>query len=253
MPPATSSDGQPSKPPSSPSSSPAPDTHAQAVGSAVHDLNNLLTAILGYTDVLAEHLGPDSRVHPIMDHIRSAARRAGALTEELLVLHRSAREKPRPIDLNAFLQQLLPTLYALLRSRPEIDLRVDLHAPPPVALVRSTDLERVVLNLTTNARDAMPGGGRLVLSTSLVEAPAAPASDSQSSIRSSALSVQDDGPGVPDSLRDRVFEPFFTTKDGGTGLGLASARTLVERNGGAIRLHSRPGKGTIFQVLFPAL
>jgi signal transduction histidine kinase len=223
------------------------------LGTAAHDLNNLLTAIHGYVHLLADHLRDQPRALSLLGEIDSAARRAGVLTEDLLALQRHDHAPCQHVDLNTFLQELSPTLRAILAPLPDLRLRLDLQPEPLVALVRPSDLERAVLNLTTNARDALRGHGTLVFTTRLIEAvpPGSPPGTSPTFF--SALSVSDDGPGIPSSIRSRILDPFFTTKGSeGSGLGLTSANLLVASNGGFLRVDSQPGCGTTFEIWLTA-
>ncbi len=207
-------------------------------GGIAHDFNNLLTAIQGYVELVRFDMPPDS---PASRHLREAlvaSQQASTLTRRLLTFARRQPAHPRTIDLCGLLARMEPMLRQLVRE--DIDLvlrRCDCRC-----WVRADEgqIEQVFVNLVLNARDAMPNGGRLSIST----APDGP------DVR---LEVADTGVGMDEATLARVFEPFFTTKElgGGTGLGLSTVHGIVEQCGGRIDVRSRPGEGSTFRVRFP--
>ncbi|MCC6224391.1 MAG: PAS domain S-box protein [Thermoleophilia bacterium] len=217
----------------------------QAVGQlaagVAHDFNNLLTAIQGYAELLHGSLdGGDSRRNEV-DEIARAARRGAELTRRLLAFSRREHVEAGAVDVGDLLERFEPLLRGVLGEA--IELHLDRGAPLPAVLAVSDELEQVVLNLATNARDAMPGGGRLAISVS------------ERSEGTVAIDVVDTGSGMSEDVRSRAFEPFFTTKERGhgTGLGLATVWGIVERAGGTVELDSEPGAGTRVTVSLPAL
>jgi CheY-like chemotaxis protein len=152
--------------------------------------------------------------------------------------------KPEAIDLGRSLQEFRPVLQRLLRA----DVVIEIDAPETTArvLVDRSCLEQVLLNLAVNARDAMPGGGRMVLSARTIAA-------GEDETGWAVLSVRDTGQGMDKATLERVFEPFYTTKADGTGLGLATVLDIVKRSNGRVEVHSEEGVGTTFDVFFPAL
>jgi two-component system cell cycle sensor histidine kinase/response regulator CckA len=180
-----------------------------------------------------------------VDDIQAAAERASGLTRQLLSFSRKQPTRPEVIDLSDTVGGLAGLLGRLLGER--VTVRTE-FAPRPV-WVRADrgQLEQVVMNLAVNAKDAMPGGGTLTLTTSEAPAPAATGG------RSAVLGISDTGCGMTDEVKARIFEPFFTTKEigKGTGLGLATVYGIVEQAGGVIEVESAPGVGTTFRIRLP--
>lgn len=203
-----------------------------------HDLNNMLTAILVHVDlaVMSEsgRLGPRA-----VQDIRLAATCAAGLTDRLLTLSRRRGGQPVDVDLTSTIEGLKELLARLLGDR--AGLAVDLPDHPVVVRANRGQIEQVLLNLVTNARDALPDGGQVCIALD---------GDPEGRAR---LVVSDDGPGIDPELAEEVFQPFFTTKDGdrNTGLGLATVRMVVEDVGGTIDLRSEPGAGATFCIRLP--
>jgi len=225
----------------------------QLAGGVAHDFNNLLTVIEGHCDILLHDLAPDQPGRAEVGEIQQAAQRASELTRQLLAFSRRQTLRPRVFDLpdrvenlGAILRRLIGEDIELVFSTQESELRVD--ADP-------NQIEQVLVNLAVNARDAMPGGGKLRLETSLLRVgPGAihadvkvPAGDYVK------LEVTDTGCGMDEATRQRAFEPFFTTKGSGrgTGLGLSTAYGIVKQSGGFIFVTSAPGAGARFEILLP--
>ena len=214
-----------------------------------HDFNNLITVLLGYSEELAEDVGPDSPLRHPVDEIRRAAERASGLTQQLLAFSRRQVVVEQAIDLNAAIANMQDMLRRLLGA--EIDLVVRLH--PDVGLVNADPIQigQIVMNLAVNARDAMPKGGTLTIETSAVELGA-----EHLDVIPGAhvmLTVRDTGVGMSDAVQRKLFEPFFTTKETGqgTGLGLSMVSAIVRQSGGHIEVSSAIGQGSIFRVYFP--
>lgn len=210
-------------------------------GGVAHDLNNLLVVILNNANWIAS-IGSDEAKEAAVE-IEQAGERASKLARNLLVFGSQQASTLEPIDLDAAITASLRLLRKMLP--PDIEL---LFEPGGVGTVRScaSELDQVLMNLCLNARDAMPAGGKISLSTRH----SARASDTDSFV---VLQVHDQGHGIPDAVRPHVFEPFFTTKDRskGTGLGLAVVHGIVKQHGGRIELQSTIGKGTTFEVWLP--
>ena len=224
-------------------------------GGVAHDFNNILTVILGTTELALLRLPAGDHMRRDLDEIRRSAQRAAALTAQLLSFSRKQVIAPVPSDLNELVHGALAMLRRLIGE--DVDLVLEPAPSLTTALVDRTQIEQVLVNLVVNARDAMPRGGRLVISTSRADL-------TQSDVRerSSArpgrfvrLDVSDNGAGIPPELQEHVFEPFFTTKDfgHGTGLGLSTVYGIVRQSGGFIELNSAPGQGTCFSLYFPAV
>ncbi|MBI5611428.1 MAG: PAS domain S-box protein [Deltaproteobacteria bacterium] len=214
-------------------------------GGIAHDFNNLLSAI-GMHVALAAATTGDAAVRAELEGAEVAVRRAAELTRQLLGFARRQPARPLTLDLRQALQHLGPLLERLLGGQIAVSLSVP-EGPVWVG-VDPAQLEQVLVNLATNARDAMPGGGHLQLRVALE--PGGTANDLRPSV---LLSVLDDGVGVAPDVLPRVFEPFFTTKElgRGTGLGLAVSHGIITQSGGSIWLESEPGTGTAVHVRLP--
>ncbi len=220
-------------------------------GGVAHDFNNVLTAIFGYSDLLLEQFSDDDPRRSDVEEIRRSAERAAALTRQLLAFSRKQVMQPRVVDLNDVIRGLETLIVRLVRE----DIRVTISTAPDLWRVRADpgQIEQVLMNLTANARDAMPEGGDLTVETKNVmlgEDPTRPDLPPGDYV---ALAVSDTGTGVTEGARDHMFEPFFTTKEfgQGTGLGLAMVYGIVKQTGGAIYLESEPGAGARFVMYLP--
>jgi two-component system cell cycle sensor histidine kinase/response regulator CckA len=226
-------------------------TFGQAAAAVVHDVNNLLVPIFCYTDQLALRGPADSELHRSVAEIREAAERAASLARKLLSMADVTAERIAVVQMNDMLSQMKEMLARLLGTRIELSLHFDLGLGR-IELDRER-LQRLVLNLVLNARDAMPAGGRLAIETVSVARGAR--STGGVGPRYAVLCVTDTGVGMDAATRARIFEPFFTTKsrEGGTGLGLSMVQSFVKHNRGFIDLDTRPGYGTTFRIGFPVL
>ena len=222
-------------------------------GGIAHDFNNILTAIIGYADLLGEDpaTSPDARAD--LDEIRRAAQRAAALTRQLLAFSRQQVLEPRVFDLNGLVANLEKMLRRLIGE--DVELRTALH--PDLGPVRADpgQIEQVLVNLVVNARDAMPQGGKITIETDAVELDETYASQHVSVVPGSytMLAVSDTGSGMDEATRAKIFEPFFTTKapGQGTGLGLSTVYGIVKQSGGNIWVYSEVGRGTTFKIYLP--
>ena len=225
----------------------------QLAGGIAHDFNNLLTAIVGALDLIHRRLPPDRRnLLPLVENALESAQRGGRLTAQLLAFSRRQRLLPMPTDLNVPVLALAGLLGSTLgrNIRIETDLSADLWH----AMVDPTQVEAVILNLAINARDAMPGGGALIIRTrNLVIAADDPRFSNAKPGDFVALEVSDTGTGMSAEVMARAFEPFFTTKPlgEGAGLGLSQVHGLALQSGGDVGIDSLPGCGTRVTVLLP--
>jgi PAS domain S-box-containing protein len=212
-------------------------------GGVAHDFNNLLTAILGYADLLLEQVPEGDHVRPRVLEIQKAGRAAASLTRDLLAFSRKQVLQPVVLDLNDVIRNTESLITRLVGEDVTIVISLD-HA---LGAVRADpgQIGQVLLNLAVNARDAMPEGGRLTITTQRVTG--------QSAAGDALLTVTDTGRGMTESVRARIFEPFFTTKavGHGTGLGLATVYGIVQQSEGRIEVDSTPGQGTTFSIAFP--
>jgi len=224
-------------------------------GGIAQDFNNLLTAILGYCNLLIEDLPGDSHMRSDVEEIRKAGERAAALTRQLLAFSRRQMLQPQPLDVGVLVAQMEKMIRRLAGADIEVMLRLDAGVPNVKADPAS--IEQVVINLAVNARDAMPEGGRLAITTSLQELDDSFAATHPGVIagRYVLLEVSDTGAGMDAATRAKIFEPFFTTKEQGkgSGLGLATVYGLVKQSGGNIWVDSETGAGSSFKVYFPAM
>ena len=221
----------------------------QLAGGIAHDFNNLLTAVAGNAALLREH--PDPSVRELATEIEEARRRGTALVRQLLAF---ARRDVRRVEVVELGETIAGMSRLVQRMLPETHrLECALEGPATVAIDRA-HLEQVVLNLVTNARDAMPAGGTVhVAVRALAAAEAARLGSPLGAGRQALLEVQDQGAGIAPEVRVRIFEPFFTTKarGQGTGLGLATVHGIVGQSGGHIAIDSAPGQGATFRVFLP--
>src|SRR3989440_3239507 len=228
----------------------------QLAGGVAHDFNNILTAIVGYADLLAaEFTGTNSRHLEDLEEIRKAARRAAALTRQLLAFSRKQVLEPRIIDMNGVVMNLEKMLRSLISEN--ISLQTHLATDLAAARADPNQLEQVIMNLAINARDAMPEGGSLTVETGNATLDEDYAAQHVSVLPGEyvMLAVTDTGCGMDEHTKARIFEPFFTTKapGRGTGLGLSTVYGIVKQSGGNIWLYSEPNKGTTFKVYLPAV
>ncbi|MGA6097518.1 response regulator [Stutzerimonas marianensis] len=230
------------------------DAVGQLTGGIAHDFNNMLTGIIGALDLMRLRIGREEYrgLERYMDAAHSSASRAAALTQRLLAFSRRQSLEPRVIEVNTLIGSLSELLTHSLNER--IELRIQLGDDAGLAQVDPNQLESALLNLSINARDAMPDGGRLTLSTRRVEIDSARAATlGGTSGTFIAISVIDTGVGIPDALLTQIFEPFFTTKPlgQGTGLGLSMVYGFVQQSGGFVTVSSQVGKGTGITLHIP--
>jgi len=225
----------------------------QLAGGVAHDFNNLLTVILAAAQFAAEGLAEGNPRRSDIEQIRDAARKATGLTRQLLAFSRHQVLQPEALDLNALVGNLQKMLRRIIGEH--IELATDLAPDLPLTQADPGQIEQVIMNLVVNARDAMPGGGKLTIQT-------APASlddeftrrhPGAKSGRYVMLAVTDTGVGMEAETRRRAFEPFFTTKERGkgTGLGLSTVYGIVQQSGGYIWIVSRPGQGSRVSIYLP--
>ncbi|MEW6210293.1 MAG: response regulator [Acidobacteriota bacterium] len=222
-------------------------------GGVAHDFNNLLTAIIGYSQMVMTGLGGD---HSLCENIREvldAARRAAALTNQLLIFSRKQVSQPEILDLDEVISNLSRMLKRLIGE----DIEVEINASPSPKLIKADlgQIEQIILNLSINARDAMPQGGMLVIETDIVHFDDRYFGEhlDLSPGHYVMLAVSDTGCGMGRGVLPHIFEPFFTTKGigKGTGLGLSTVYGIVRQSGGGISVYSEPDYGTVFKIYFP--
>jgi PAS domain S-box-containing protein len=221
-------------------------------GGMAHHLNNLMTVVTGYCDLLLTRIPAADRLRPDIEKVRQAGESAADLTSELLAFSRRQILRPQAVEFNRYLSGLSKALQDL--AGPSVRVLFLPGEDAGEIRVDPDHLRRTLTRLVANARDAMPGGGEIRLATATVERiepiegiePPPPG-------RLVLLTVQDDGCGMDAETRDRVFEPFYSLKSGSEGLGLPSVYGFVKQSGGYIFVDSSPGRGTTFRIYFPRL
>ncbi len=226
----------------------------QLAGGVAHDFNNLLTAIIGYAELLTTRADNPTLVRHGAESIRKAGGQAAGLTRQLLAFSRKQLLQPKVIDLNNLVIEMERLLRRVIGER--FELVTIPEAKPGRVRADPTQLEQVMMNLGVNARDAMPAGGRITISTRNETLGAGHAREISGSLEAGdfvVLTVADTGAGMDAATLSHIFEPFFTTKSPGkgTGLGLATVHGIVHQSGGAIAVESTPGSGTTFTIYLP--
>lgn len=222
------------------------------VGVVAHDFNNLLTAILVYTGLMAPKVKDDAKLQHYVEQVHHSAERGGQLVAQLLNLGRTEAIGPEPVDLQTLVEQNSELIQCVLGA--DISLKVLIGPDLRKIKAHPGKIQQILLNLALNARDAMPGGGELIIRLANEESPG-PEMAQPSPFRNYVeLVVCDTGTGMDMGTQKNIFKPFFTTKakGKGTGLGLFAVRTIVEQYQGKIHVESEQGKGTSFKLLLPA-
>ncbi len=223
-------------------------------GGIAHDFNNLLAAIMGFGDLAIQEIAKDSPAREYVSTMIEASERATKLTQQLLAFSRKQVLEVKCIDLNELVGHLTKMLRRVIGE--DIQLKLNTKAPISNVMADATQIEQILLNLTVNARHAMPNGGVLAVTTADVEL-------DEDSINEHVeakpgkyvmMSVKDTGTGMSKAVQEKIFEPFFTTKElgKGTGLGLSTVFGIIKQHDGYISVHSEEGAGTEFLVYFPA-
>ena len=224
-------------------------------GGIAHDFNNILTAIIGYGNLIKMKMTPDDRHRPSIDQILASADRAAHLTQGLLAFSRKQVIKPQPVDLNDVVRKVEKFLQRIIGE--DISLSTQLSEKSLIAMADSTQIEQVLMNFATNARDAMPGGGALTISTQEMDI-----GDDFVAMHGfgepgkyALIAVSDTGQGMDEQTRNKIFEPFFTTKEPGkgTGLGLAIVYGIIKQHNGNINVYSEQGRGSTFKIYLPLI
>jgi PAS domain S-box-containing protein len=229
------------------------DAIGQLAGGVAHDFNNLLTAIFGYCDLLLNDMPESDPRRRDVEEIRKAGTSAAALTDRLLSFSRKQIIEPRTLDLNAVVGDMGRMLERVIGE----DIEMELHLSPALGMVRADphQIGQVLMNLVVNARDAMPNGGKLTITTDNIMLDETYGRMHVGVVPGPhvMVAVSDTGTGMSSEVQARLFEPFFTTKPAGkgTGLGLASVYGIVKQSGGNIYVYSEVGHGTTFKVYLP--
>jgi len=227
----------------------------QLAGGVAHDFNNMLTAIIGYTDLSLRQANLENSIRRNLEETKKAAERAASLVRQLLAFSRKQILEPKVLDLNGVVKDMQKMLTRLIGEN--INLATRLEDELGRVTADPCQVEQIILNLVVNARDAMPRGGKVTIETSNVTL------NEKTALRHVAvkpgeyvmLAVSDTGNGMDHETQARIFEPFFTTKEigKGTGLGLSTVYGIVKQSGGNIRVYSEEGLGTVFKVYLPRI
>jgi len=227
----------------------------QLAGGVAHDFNNMLTAIIGYTDLSLRRVGLENPIRRNLEETKKAAERAASLVRQLLAFSRKQILEPKVLDLNDVVKDMEKMLTRLIGEN--IKLATKLTDDLGSVKADPCQVEQIIVNLVVNARDAMPRGGKVTIETANITF------DHQTVLRHISvkpgeyvmLAVSDTGSGMDQETQRRIFEPFFTTKDvgKGTGLGLSTVYGIVKQSGGNIWVYSEPGLGTMFKVYLPRI
>ena len=227
----------------------------QLAGGIAHDFNNILTAIIGFATLLKMEMSADDPLRTNVTQILNASERAANLTQALLAFGRKQLINPEPVNLNEIIVALEKLLSRIIGE--DIELSTVLTEEVITVLADITQIEQVLMNFATNARDAMPDGGRLTIRTEVIQF-------DHEYVKAhgygkpgpyALISVEDTGEGMDVETRERIFEPFYTTKETGkgTGLGLSMVYGSIKQHDGYINVYSEPGKGTTFRIYLPLI
>lgn len=224
-------------------------------GGIAHDFNNILSALMGYASLMQIKMEKDNPLRPYLDQILSASRKAADLTQSLLAFSRKQPVTLLPLDINGTIGSTKKLLKRLLTE--DIDLSTSLTRDDTVVMADRSQVDQILFNLVTNARDAMPRGGTLTIKTDIAEI------DERftrthgfgSPGQYVVITILDTGEGMDEATRRKIFDPFFTTKETGkgTGLGLATVYGIVKQHNGYITVQSEPGRGSAFRIYLPAV
>lgn len=222
-------------------------------GGIAHDFNNILNVIMGYGNMVMDRMEADSLSKEQMNEVLIAAERAATLTKRLLVFSRKQVVEVKPVNINELILSLQKMLVRIIKE--SIDFNLELADSPLMVLADAGQIEQVLMNLASNAKDAMPEGGRLTIGTGIQEITDeyAAAYGCGKPGMYALITVADTGQGMDEETKKKIFEPFFTTKGigEGTGLGLAISYGIIKQHNGYIKVYSETGKGTVFKIYLP--
>jgi PAS domain S-box-containing protein len=220
-------------------------------GGVAHDFNNLLGVIGGYAELLEKHLAKEEKLRAYCNKILATTQRASSLTNQLLTFSRKEISHPAPLEPNRAIRELAVILQRLIGE--DIEIALNLNATRSV-VIDKTHFEQIIFNIAVNARDAMPTGGQLTITTNDMVRPRSSSPDAEGA-HSVEIHIRDTGIGMDEATRLRAFEPFFTTKESGrgTGLGLSTVYGIVQQAGGDINIESHPDQGAKISISLPAI
>ena len=222
-------------------------------GGVAHDFNNLLTVVTGYSELLLQQIGKESSLHREVEEIQRAGERAASLTQQLLAFSRKQIIEPKVVRLDRLVAEVQTMLTRLIGE--DIALQTATGESPGSVKIDPGQFQQILMNLVLNSRDAMPGGGKIVIETANVDLDESYCATHPyvTPGRFVMLAISDTGQGMSDEVKEHVFEPFFTTKERGrgTGLGLATTYGAVKQSGGSIEVSSEVGIGTTIKIYLP--
>ncbi|MEK6590266.1 MAG: ATP-binding protein, partial [Nitrospinota bacterium] len=220
-----------------------------------HDFNNILTAILGHTDLLQECTGLDDKARSSLRIVENSARKAGQIVSKLLSFSRTANFEIRPVNVNDVIKDAVELCNTMSRNR-KVQITMNINKNIPFIHADSNQMEQVLMNLLVNAMDAMPDGGIITISTEFINLEKRDSHIHQvlNPGRYILMKVTDTGSGIPEEIKDKIFNPFFTTKGHGkgTGLGLAMVYGIIKEHRGIVNVKTKLGEGTTFEIYLPA-
>jgi PAS domain S-box-containing protein len=226
---------------------------ARLAGGVAHDFNNMLSIIIGHTELALEQTEPSQPLFADLTEIRKAGERSAALVKQLLAFARKQTVSPKVLDLNKTVAGLLKMLRPLIGENIDLDWRPGEDLLP--VKIDPSQIDQLLANLCVNARDAIDGVGKITIETGMVAIDSDFCAAHPDLVPGEyvSLSVSDDGSGMPRNILDNLFEPFFTTKEvgRGTGLGLSTVYGIIKQNNGSIQVDSEPGRGTTFKLYLP--
>jgi PAS domain S-box-containing protein len=227
----------------------------QLAGGIAHDFNNILTAIIGYSEIISMRLEKDSPLRHFLEQVLASADRAAELTDGLLAFSRKQVMHVKPIDLNCVVQDFEKMLGRLLPE--DIDFRTTVAEEDLIVMADKGQIEQVLMNLVTNAKDAMPSGGSLTIevTSTFMSERFVHAHGFAEPGNYACISVTDTGHGMDEEITKKIFEPFFTTKEvgKGTGLGMAMIYGIIQQHNGCISVSSENGRGTTLKIYLPLI
>ncbi len=218
-----------------------------------HDFKNVLSVITCYSDLIRTGMGKDDPSQAYLDQIAASSQQAASFVRNLMAFSRKEPANPEVCNVNDIVGRTGELLRRLLREN--IELRLKLTSEYLMTMIDAVQINQILMNLATNATDAMPRGGLLTIETGTVaiDKTFVGAKGYGEPGRYVLLSVSDSGLGMDETTKARVFEPFFTTKDAGTGLGLSTVYDIVRQNNGYITVSSKPQQGTMFSICLPLI
>lgn len=225
----------------------------QLASGIAHDLNNILTVLIGFGNLVNARIGDNHHLKPYIEQMVTASEKAADLTQSLLSFSRKRQISLKPYGVNGIVRNAATLLRRLLTE--DIEIQTVLTEENPFVLTDIIQIEQVLINLATNARDAMPQGGLLKIETQVttINGETENQCGYDRSDKYGLISVTDNGMGIDEATRKHIFQPFFTTKETGrgTGLGLSTVYGIVKQHNGLITVHSQPGKGSTFNIYLP--